>query len=567
MKKLRTAIAQINTTVGDFEGNTRKIVENIKEARDTGANLIVFPELTLCGYPPEDLLLKDSFAKENHNWLKKIISETEGITAVVGYVMKKGRWLFNAAALISDGSLMGNYAKHHLPNYGVFDEKRYFSGGKGFLLFEICGFLTGINICEDSWIKKGPVSALAKKGGTRIILNLSASPFHAGKINTRIEMLSRQCNTNGVYIIYCNLVGGQDEVVFDGGSLVISPDGSCLLRGPLFCETLLFHDFLPDESGCVRNKLPEGYRLISLPEIETVISKRKVSSGSSKPLDELEEVYEALVLGTRDYVRKNGFERVVIGISGGIDSSLTVAVAVESMGSDNVVGVTMPSVYSSEGTKDDAVFLAENLGIEFHTIPIQGEFEKYLEELKDISGDMPPDVADENLQARIRGNILMFLSNKFGWLVLTTGNKSEVSVGYCTLYGDTAGGFAPLKDVPKTMVWQLSEFVNARSGREIIPRSIIDRPPSAELRPDQKDQDSLPPYGILDGILKLYIEKDCSYRYIVEQGYDPVTVRNVINLVDRSEYKRRQSPPGVKITPKAFGRDRRLPITNKFRLR
>lgn len=563
MRSLRAALAQINTTVGDFAGNAAKITRRIEDARKYGAQLIVFPELTLCGYPPEDLLLKEAFARQNDIWLKRIAPETRGITALVGYVKSRGRSLFNAAALLSDGAFVGSYAKRYLPNYGVFDEKRYFSRGYGYLLFDLNGIRTGINICEDTWIPGGPVQQLARKGGAHLIVNLSASPYNAGKVHEREEMLSGQCRSNDVYIIYCNLVGGQDELVFDGGSLIVDSGGQCLLKGPLFREELLLYDIPMGGAAAVDSVPPRGFRVAKIfqkPGIAPDLPDVKFHS-----LEDVEEVFEALVLGTRDYVEKNGFEKVVIGLSGGIDSSLTAAIATESMGQENVVGVSMPSIYSSDGTKKDTARIARNLGIRLLTIPIQETFEGFLKGLKGAVGDIPPDISEENLQARIRGTILMFLSNKFGWLVLATGNKSEAAVGYTTLYGDTVGGFAPLKDVPKTLVYRLAEYINQKAKGTLIPESIIKRAPTAELRPDQKDEDSLPPYSVLDPILKLYVEEDLSCEEIVKRGCDSSTVRQVINMVDHSEYKRRQCPPGVKITPKSFGRDRRLPITNLFR--
>ncbi len=565
MHSLRVALAQINTTVGDFPGNTEKIIHKIEDAKNYGTHLIVFPELTLCGYPPEDLLLKESFIRENNIWLKRIIPATKGITALVGYVKRRGQSIFNAAALISDGTLIGSYAKRYLPNYGVFDEKRYFSRGNRYYLFDLNNNRTGITICEDIWIPGGPVQKLAQKAGAGIIVNLSASPYHVGKGQERQEMLSEQCRANGVYIIYCNLVGGQDELVFDGGSLIVDPGGQCLLNGPLFREKLLFCDISVRDRVTIVPRPPQSYRLTKIP-LKLGIAPPELPEVNYTSRKEVEEVYEALVLGTRDYVWKNGFKKVVIGLSGGIDSSLTAAIAVESIGCENVFGISMPSIYSSAGTKKDAERVALNLGIQLLTIPIQKLFEGFLSGVKEVVESTPADISEENLQARIRGSILMFLSNKFGWLVLATSNKSEAAVGYCTLYGDSIGGFAPLKDVPKTLVYRLVKFVNSKGAKPVIPESIIKRAPSAELRPAQKDEDSLPPYSVLDPILKLYVEEDLSSGEIVKRGFDSFTVRQVINMVDHSEYKRRQSPPGVKITPKSFGRDRRLPITNKFRI-
>ena len=565
MATLRVALAQINTTAGDFKGNAAKIIRRIQEAREYGARLIVFPELALCGYPPEDLLLKDAFIRQNTAWLKRIIPETKGITALVGYVKIRGSSLFNAAALLCDGTHAGSYAKKHLPNYGVFDEKRYFSPGYSYLLFNLDGVRAGITICEDIWIPGGPAQKLARDGCARLIINLSASPYHAGKCHERNEMLSVRARTNGVHIAYCNLVGGQDDLVFDGGSLILDDQGRCLFRGPLFREVLLFYDISLPQEKTGATELKKGMRVVcSSPA--SVSPPKKLPGVRYEIPGETGEIYEALVLGTHDYVKKNGFNRVVIGLSGGIDSALTTAIAVSSLGPDNVACVSMPSEYTSCETREDAVLVARNLKIrDFYTIPIQNIFKGFLAGLEESVGIVPPDIAEENLQARIRGTILMYFSNKFGWLVLATSNKSEASVGYTTLYGDMAGGFSPLKDVPKTLVYRLAEYINANAGWPVIPESTIKRPPTAELRPAQKDEDSLPPYSLLDPILKLYIEDDLSVREILKHGYDPSTVKKVVNMVDHAEFKRRQSPPGVKITPKAFGRDRRLPITNRFR--
>ncbi len=583
MTNICIALAQINPTVGDFAGNAARIISAIDSARDAGADIVAVPELSLTGYPPEDLLLRPQFVSANLKALDQVVSAARGIIAIVGFV---GRTIdiHNSAAIICDGRLISVYHKNFLPNYGVFDEYRYFDAGQSAPIFDYGDVLFGVNICEDIWYPGGPtqVQALA---GAQIIINISASPYHAGKGRSRERMIATRAEDNSVAIAYVNLVGGQDELVFDGQSLVIDERGETVARGKLFEEDLViaeinaervFKERLHDprrrqERVDVRGEGTSVERvLLRLEPFEKKDRGRRSRSGLKReavvvptpPI--VEEVYLALVTGTRDYVRKNGFRSVVIGLSGGIDSALTACLAVDALGPDHVTCVYMPTRFSSNESGRDAELLAGNLGVAYHVVPIEETFEQYLKMLRPVFADSPMGVAEENIQARIRGNILMALSNKFGSLVLSTGNKSEVGVGYCTLYGDMAGGFALLKDVPKTLVYELSNYINHRAARPLIPEYIITRPPSAELREGQKDTDSLPPYEILDAILELYVEEDLSAEAIMSEGYSETTVRWVIRQVDLNEYKRRQAAPGIKITPRAFGRDRRMPITNKF---
>ena len=539
MTKLRAALAQINTTVGDLRGNTAKIIEYIDRARAEGADLVSFPELTITGYPPEDLLYKHNLIRDNRECLDEVIEHSAGIAVVVGFV-DWDKELFNAAAVIQDRKLLGVYHKVHLPNYGVFDEQRYFQSGSECPVFDINGTCVGVNVCEDIWYESGPTNVQAD-GGARVIMNINGSPYHRGKGRFREQMLADRARDNGVYVFYTNLVGGQDELVFDGGSCVFSPSGDVLARGKQFEEDLLIVDIDPDATQPAVDPAPEP------------------------ALADLEEVYEALTIGTRDYVRKNGFEKVVIGLSGGIDSTLTATIAADALGPENVVVVTMPSRYSSEGSIADSDILAKNLGVKLWNISIEDMFQSSLDSLDPLFAGTGSGVAEENLQARMRGNLLMAISNKFGWLVLTTGNKSEMAMGYGTLYGDMAGGFAVIKDVPKVLVYELAETRNARGPSPVIPQSVIDKEPSAELRPDQKDTDSLPPYSVLDPVLEAYVEQDKSPADIISMGFDEEMVKRVIKAVDRNEYKRRQAAPGVKITPRNFGRDRRMPIVNWYR--
>ncbi|HID95543.1 MAG TPA: NAD+ synthase [Candidatus Latescibacteria bacterium] len=556
-RPLRIAMAQINTTVGDLEGNFEKIREYVRKAKDLQVDVASFPELAITGYPPEDLLLKPRFVQDNLRQLERLARSIEDIVVVVGFVDRLGTEIYNAAAIIHKGEICGVYHKMLLPNYGVFDEKRYFNPGQRPLIFKTDGVVFGVNICEDIWHEDGPTRRQASLGAS-LILNINASPYHAGKIKEREDIVSRQARDNRVFITYTNLVGGQDELVFDGQSMVVDDEGKTIARAEPFKEDLLVIDLN------VPPTLRETKGAITIakefPEERPPLPEREV-----RELEPVEEIYQALVLGLKDYVSKNGFKKVIIGLSGGIDSSLTAAVAVDAMGKDGVYGVFMPSEYTSEESREDVEALVKNLGIHMEVIPITEIFGAYLRVFAPVFKGCPQDVTEENLQARIRGNILMALSNKFGWLVLTTGNKSEVSTGYCTLYGDMVGGFGVIKDVPKTLVYELARFRNELENGEIIPERVLRKPPTAELKPDQKDTDTLPPYEILDPILKSYIEEDKSFQDIIRQGYDGGIVSRVIRMVDGNEYKRRQAPPGIKITPKAFGKDRRMPITNRYK--
>ncbi len=565
---LRLALAQINTIVGGFSHNADRIGAALKEAKQHQADVVLFPELTLTGYPPEDLLLKEKFIRENTAALKRLVPKTKGITAVVGYVEAEGKTLYNAAALLSDGKWLGSYRKMRLPNYGVFDEKRYFTEGRQCVRFTQNGATLGLTVCEDLWVEDGPGKSLCAQGKVDVLLNISSSPYHKGKGELRETMLKDRARRYKAYIVYANLIGGQDELVFDGQSLVVAPDGAILAQGNAFEEEMIYVDLdvrpKTQKSGAAR-KAPAGIRTYRAAAAKHKTPKKGLPERHFRRQSGWEELYHALVLGTRDYLVKNGFKKAVIGLSGGIDSGLTAALAVDALGADNVVGVLMPSPHSSDHSVNDSLDLGRNLNIVTHTLAIEPAMQVYDAILAPLFEDCQPDVTEENLQARIRGNLLMALSNKFGWLVLTTGNKSELSVGYCTLYGDMAGGFAVLKDVPKTWVYELSRWVNLKEGREIIPENIITKPPSAELRPDQKDTDSLPPYDLLDRVLLRYIEED---KPVEKIGGKPLTaeeVRRIVRLVDINEYKRRQGAPGIKITPKAFGKDRRLPITNHFK--
>ena len=576
MRRLRIAMAQINTTVGDFGGNIAKILKAMAEARSLGADLVTFPELAICGYPPEDLLLKPQFIEQNLKSLSRVIEGSQGLTLVVGFVDSKED-IYNAAAIIHDGRLVAVYHKVYLPNYGVFDENRYFQAGKEYPVYVIAGIGVGVNICEDILYEAGPATAQAYSGA-EVILNISASPYHFGKWESRQRMLATRASDDVAIVAYNNLVGGQDELVFDGNSMVFDEQGKLLARGKQFDEDLVVADLdvesvfqsrLRDPKWCQKSllieKRPWQLARIVVSEAPSVAPKPPLPPRRFQAPEPRGEVYDALVLGTHDYISKNGFGKVVIGLSGGIDSSLVAAIAVDALGSSNVVGVVMPSRYSSPGSLVDAQLLAKNLGIRLLNIPIEKPFQAYLEALAEEFKEARPNVAEENIQARIRGNLLMALSNKFGWLVLTTGNKSEFATGYTTLYGDMAGGFAVIKDVPKTMVYKLARHRNSSAGSELIPETIIEKVPSAELAPGKKDSDTLPPYELLDPILEAYVEEDKSVDQIIDMGFDQAVVRRVARMVDTSEYKRRQAPPGVKITPKAFGRDRRLPITNRFK--
>ncbi|PZC50681.1 MAG: NAD+ synthase (glutamine-hydrolysing) [Chloroflexi bacterium] len=576
-------MAQLNLTVGDLSGNTAKIIDSIQQAKNVKANLIAFTELAIPGYPPEDLLLKPQFIEDNIRYLDDVVRESVGITSVVGFANRKEGRTYNAAAIAHSGQLVHVYHKMFLPNYGVFDEKRYFDPGDESPVYIIDGVKVGVNICEDIWYEDGPVYHQAM-AGAEIIVNINGSPFHAGKGQERIEMLIRRAVDNGVNISYTNTVGGQDELVFDGGSLVVDREGKILIEGKQFSEEIMVVDlevnldaeiFYPTARGKVdiekqvSLKTAEGASesrapVVAISNHKTVRKLPPLAPQTVTRLDPIEQVRKALVLGTRDYVSKSGFEKVVLGLSGGIDSAITVAIAVEALGTDNVIGVSMPSRYSSEGSVIDSSLLSKNLSIEMLTIPIEQAFAAYEKMLKKALLEGPP-VTEENLQARIRGNILMALSNAYGWLVLTTGNKSEIATGYSTLYGDMVGGFGVIKDVPKTLVYDLAVHVNRISGYSLIPEAIIAKAPSAELRPNQRDDDTLPSYEALDPILKAYVEDDKTYDEILQLGYDSSVVKEVIRLVDRSEYKRRQASPGIKITHRNFGRDRRMPIVNRYK--
>jgi NAD+ synthase (glutamine-hydrolysing) len=576
MRALRVALAQINTTVGDLNGNVTKVLEYAERAREVGADVVAFPELAVTGYPPEDLLLRHSFIVDNLRAVQRIVAHAPtGIALVVGFVDEEED-IYNAAAVIADGRLAGVYHKQLLPNYGVFDEKRYFQAGTAAPIFEIAGVQVGVNVCEDIWYPDGPSREQAR-AGAEVIVNINGSPYHAGKRTFREEMLAIRASDNAAIVCYVNLVGGQDELVFDGGSVILDERGELIARATQFEEELLVCDL--DIEGVHQTRLHDPRRRkeklesgdseacprIAVSSVPAAVDKPAIEARLVEPPSPDAEVYGALVTGTRDYVRKIGYETVLVGLSGGIDSSMVATVAVDALGAANVKGVAMPSRYSSEGSLADAQALARTLAIDLQIIPIEPAHAAYLDMLERPFGGGEPGTAEENIQARIRGNILMALSNKFGWLVLTTGNKSEYATGYCTLYGDMAGGFAVLKDVPKTLVYRLAEHRNRVAGRELIPRGVIEKPPSAELKPHQLDQDTLPPYEQLDAVLEAYVEDDRSLEEIVAMGHDKALVRRVMSMVDRNEYKRRQAPPGVKITPRAFGRDRRLPIANRYR--
>jgi NAD+ synthase (glutamine-hydrolysing) len=569
MSRLRVALCQLNPTVGDLEGNAAAVLAALDHAEDDGADLAIFPELVLTGYPPEDLLLKPRFVADNRAALEKVASRTGRCAAVIGFV-DAGRDLYNAAAVCAHGEVQGVYRKRLLPNYAVFDEQRYFSpGGREQQLYVIGGVRVGVSICEDSWSPSGPIAEQAA-GGAELIANLNASPYYEGRVFERERMLATRAADASCVLVYVNQVGGQDELVFDGASLVFDSGGTLVARAPQFAEGVTVLDV--DVRPVFRKRLldPRGRAEAGALREVLVSSEPRQTDGArapvvASPLDRVAEIYEALVVGTRDYVGKNGFTDVVIGLSGGIDSSLVACIAVDALGADRVHGVSMPSRYSSEGSKTDAQLLAEALGIDFRTIAIEPGHEAFLSMLEPHFAGLEPDLTEENIQSRARGVTLMALSNKFGWMVLATGNKSEMAVGYATLYGDMCGGFAVVKDVPKLLVFELSRYVNERAGRPVIPDAVLTKPPSAELRPDQRDDQSLPPYEVLDPVLEAYIEGDLTATELEAAGFDAALVRRVVGLVDRAEYKRRQSPPGVRVTPKAFGKDRRLPITNRYR--
>jgi NAD+ synthase (glutamine-hydrolysing) len=569
---MRLALAQMNTVVGDLDGNRERIVQHLARAREAGAELVLFPELAVTGYPPEDLLLRPGFLRAAAESLAQIAAETEGIAALVG-TPHLDRDLFNACAICVDGKVEALYHKQFLPNYGVFDEDRYFQSGRELVLLRCGETLVGPTVCEDIWQPGPPATDLAL-AGAHVVANISASPFHLGKGAEREDMLATRARDNSCWIAFVNAVGAQDELIFDGHSLVLDEEGEIVARGPAFEEALLVVDV--DASTAVSRRLRDARRralararreLPNPPVVEIPAGEHEdtVEPELAPTLDELEQMRQALELGLGDYVRKNGFHEVVLGISGGIDSALTAALAAETLGPERVHCVSMPSRYSSTETRSDAKLVAESLGADYREMPIEPIVESVTAALAPAFAGTAPGVAEENVQARVRGLLVMALSNKFGWLALATGNKSELSVGYATLYGDMAGGFALLKDVYKTDVFRLARHLNERAGRELIPESVIDRPPSAELRAHQVDEDSLPPYEELDRVLEAYVELDSSREELASDGFDPGVVDRAVAMIDRAEYKRRQAPPGVKLRPKAFGRDRRIPITNRWR--
>ncbi len=611
-EKVRLALCQLNATVGDIAGNARRIAAGIEAARDAGAELVLFPELALTGYPPEDLLLREHFLADARLALEELAAQARGIVAVVGFPERAAESaertadraeraaetaeVYNAAAVLAGGALREIYRKVHLPNYGVFDEQRYFRAGRGGTVIDIGGERAGLTVCEDLW-RPGPPASEEAAQGARLILNISASPYHAGKGGEREALFAQRAREHDSYVAFCALVGGQDELVFDGHSFVLDPHGAPIARAAQFEEELLICDIDLDVPGAPPRE-PPAQAPPHEPPTRAAPREPATRRGLCEPLAPVEaEIYAALELGLRDYVEKNGFRHVVLGLSGGIDSALVACIAADALGAARVSVAIMPSRYSSAATQDDARALAAALGVQSHELTIEAAMDAYMATLKEPFAGRAPDLTEENLQARIRGNLLMALSNKFGWLVLTTGNKSEMSVGYTTLYGDLAGGFAVIKDVPKTLVYRLCEWRNSPAGTRAaehaargtdeashtelrdeparlsasirvaspIPTSIIERAPSAELRPDQRDEDSLPPYELLDRILQGYIELDHGREQLIAQGLPAREVDRVIRLVDLAEYKRRQAPPGIKLTTRAFGRDRRMPITNRYR--
>lgn len=548
MAKLRVALCQINSVVGDIDANTKRILAALAAAEEAGCHAAVFPELAVTGYPPEDLVLKRRFVYDSRTAMEEIAARSGSCTAVVGFV-DSADGCQNAAGVAANGRLAGVYHKRELPNYGVFDERRYFQPGAGEPgLHDVGGVAVGVSICEDAWVSGGPMNQMAA-AGAEVLFNLNASPYHVGKLDQRLSVLRHRVAETGCAIAYANLVGGQDELVFDGASLVLDPDGRIVAQAPPFREYLLIAEV----------------EVADRPELSSPSAIPQEINRVDPGLDELDEQYEALVLATRDYVHKNGFTDVGVGVSGGIDSSLVAVIATDALGADHVHGVLMPSRYSSDHSVADAEALCRNLGIDHRVIPVEPGHQAFLDMLAPTFDGLDPDLAEENVQSRIRGTLLMALSNKFGWLILTTGNKSESAVGYSTLYGDTAGAYAVIKDLWKLQVYAFARYRNQRSGRDLIPENVLVKPPSAELRPDQRDDQSLPPYDVLDPLLEAYVEGDLTPADLGAQGYDPELVNRITGLVDRAEYKRRQNPPGVRITAKAFGRDRRLPITNRYR--
>lgn len=574
---LRIALAQINSTVGDLDGNCQKIIEGIEQAKSIGCDLVAFPELTISGYPPEDLLLRRQFVLDQKSALEDICCRVQGIVSVIGFVESENGKLFNSAAIVQDQALKAIYHKTHLPNYSVFDEERYFTAGEEPLVVTLNQVRIGISICEDIWIPESVVETEAFCSQAEILLNISASPYHESKGKERNALMETRARRTQSIVAYLNLVGGQDELVFDGNSFIFSAADGRIATGKAFAEDFVVADIDVERIRKIRTEgsifsddakaFRKSFKSVNNVTLKShhIAIKPPISGVRFQEVKTPEaEIYSALVLGLEDYVGKNKFDKVTLGLSGGIDSALVATIAVDALGKEKVLAISMPSHFSSQGSIEDAVRLTENLGIKLIQLPIKPVFDSFLEVLAPVFGNLPPDITEENLQARIRGILLMALSNKFRWLVLTTGNKSEVSVGYCTIYGDTVGGFAPLKDVLKTTVYKLCAFRNKVAGYDLIPRAIIDKPPSAELKPDQTDQDTLPPYELLDSILELYIEQEMGVAEIVTQGYDAAVVGDVARLVDVNEYKRRQAAPGPKITPRAFGKDRRMPITNGY---
>lgn len=571
MARLRIALAQINPTVGDLDGNVALIKAAYDEAEAAGCDIVAFPELAITGYPPEDLVLKPGFVADNKHALASIAAHTGHCAAVVGFV-DADRDLYNAAAMCVNGAVVGTYRKRVLPNYAVFDEARYFTPGDAndpYELFVIGGVKVAMSICEDVWSPTGPLAQQAA-GGAELNININGSPFHNGKAHARERMLATRAADASCALVYVNQVCGQDELVFDGGSMVFDNEGTLVARAAQFVSELLITDVVVEPVYRKRLIDPRGRATVEHLPLVTISEQPRLAAGIVEPrlvepLSSDAELYSALVLGTRDYVRKNGFTDVVIALSGGIDSTIVACVAVDALGAEHVHGVSMPSRYSSDHSRSDAADLAQRLGIDYRTVAIEPAFAAYLDMLAPSFDGRPADLTEENLQSRIRGTTLMALSNKFGWMVLTTGNKSEMAVGYFTIYGDSVGGYAVIKDVLKTRVYDLCRYVNAHAGRTIINESVITKPPSAELRPDQRDDQSLPPYEVLDPILQLYVEDDRTAAEIIELGHDEALVRRIARLVDVNEYKRRQCPPGVRVSLKAFGKDRRLPITNRYR--
>ncbi|MBM4406189.1 MAG: NAD+ synthase [Chloroflexi bacterium] len=575
MSTFRVALAQINMTVGDLDGNTEKVRQGIATAKSLGANLVAFPELTITGYPPEDLLFKPQFIADNRARLEGLLPASKGITAVVGFV-DADRDIYNAAAILHDGKLAGVYRKMYLPTYGVFDEDRYFKAGHSCPVFNIGGVTVGVNICEDIWYPGGPTLHQAN-AGAQVIVTINGSPYYAGKVGFREKFVATRAIDHGIYVCYVNIAGGQDELVFDGNSVIFDPDGEAIARGKTFEEDMVVADLSltslmghrlrsPLHRKVKHGALPEGVTAPVIPLDAPPAAKRPpLPAQKPAPLEPIAETYKAIVTGVRDYVRKNGFKRVLLGLSGGIDSSLVASIATDALGPERVVGIGMPSRYSSKASLEDASALAKNLGIEFHVIGIEPAFEAMLSMLGGMFEGTEANVAEENIQSRIRGNILMAISNKFGWLVLATGNKTELAMGFATLYGDMSGGYAVIKDVQKTVVYELARYRNRAAGKALIPERILTKPASPELKADQRTEESLLPFSILDPILKAYVEEEKSYADLLAMGFAEAHVKRVMTQVDRNEYKRRQAPPGVKITPRAFGRDRRLPIVNKYK--